>query len=117
MARAVRQCTVSATVPIIVFTDGDPEEVADLCEVDGVRLHRRAPAIGDLWTVAHAGLLFGSGFSTFGMWASFLGGMPTVYAPGKVQQHVQAGRAGAVEIELPAGGEIPEYALARLLSR
>lgn len=112
MALAVRRCTALAAVPIIVFTDGDANEVADLCRVDGVRLHERAPAIADLWTMSQAGLLFASGFSTFGMWASFLGGMATIYAPGKLQQRVQAGDAGAVEIELPAGSDIPESAIA-----
>jgi hypothetical protein len=114
MARAVRRQSALNAIPIVVFTDGDAHEVAELCSLSGVRLHERGPAIADLWTLAHAALLFGSGFSTFGMWASFLGGMPTIYAPGKLQQRVQAGLPGALEIELPAGEDIPESAIARL---
>jgi hypothetical protein len=114
MARAVRRVRALRSVRIVVFTDGGNEEVEALCNIDGTYLSQRLPSITELWTMAHAGLLFASGFSTFSMWASFLGGMPTVYAPGKIQQRVQAGRAGPVEIELPAGSEIPECALARL---
>jgi len=114
MARAVRRCKALERVPIIVFTDGDSHEVAELCSVNGVRLHRRTPAIADLWTMTHAALLFGSGFSTFGMWASFLGGMPTIYAPGKIQQYVQSGNPNALEIEMSDGDDLPEAVLASI---
>jgi len=108
MARAVRRCRALASVPILVFTDGTADEVADLCRIDGVRLNPRGHAITDLWILTQCRLLFASGFSTFGMWASFLGGMPTVYAPGKLQQHVQADRTDSLELELPADADIPD---------
>jgi hypothetical protein len=91
----------------VVFTDGSSDEVSALCAVDGARLHHRQAAITDLWTLAHAGLLFASGFSTFSMWASFLGGMPTLYAPGKIQQRVQLGSRNAIELELGEGSPLP----------
>lgn len=109
MARALRRMEAFHRVPIVVFTDGGWEEVEELCALEGVRLHQRQPAIADLWTLSHAGLLFASGFSTFGMWASFLGGMPTIYAPGKLQQRVQRGRKDAFEIELAEGDDLPEH--------
>ena len=76
-------------VPIVVFTDGRPEEVRELTELKGVRYHDRKPAITDLLMLSNADLLLASGRSTFSMWASFLGEMPTIYAPGKMQQRVQ----------------------------
>jgi hypothetical protein len=107
MARAVRRCPELDSVPIVMFTDGSADEVAEVLNIDDIHLHRRGTAIADLWALAHARLLFATGFSTFSMWASFLGGMPTIYAPGKIQQYVQTGRPHAVEIELEEGADIP----------
>lgn len=107
MARALRQRSEFDAMPLVLFTDGSADEVSDVLRVDKVRLHSSGPAIADLWTLAHASLLFATGHSTFSMWASYLGGMPTVYAPGKIQQSVQAGRPGAIEIELAAHDALP----------
>ena len=112
MVRASRRVEALRGLPVVVFTDGSVEEIADLLALDGVRMNPRQPAITDLWTMSCAKLLFASGFSTFGMWASFLGGMPTIYAPGKLQQRVQAGRPQAIEIEVSEGAELPKIALA-----
>lgn len=113
MAQAVRGYESLRSVPIVVFTDGASEEVNALRGIDGIFFSQRQRPITDLWTMAHAGLLFASGFSTFSMWASFLGGMPTIYAPGKIQQRVQTGRAQAMEIELARGQNIPVGAFVR----
>lgn len=107
MARALRRTDAFRALPLVVFTDGSTEELAALLRLEGVRLHPRQPAISDLWTMSHASLLFASGYSTFGMWASYLGGMPTVYAPGKRQQRVQGARASAIEIELGEDDALP----------
>ena len=113
MVRAVRNEQALRRVPIVVFTDGGDDEVADLIRLGDVRLHPRQSAITDLWELAHASVLFASGFSTFSMWASYLGGMPTIYAPGKLQQRVQPGGLASVEIELPEHAPIPPEAIAR----
>jgi hypothetical protein len=114
MARAVRRERSLHSIPIVVFTDGSEDELADLLAIDGVRLHARQAAISDLWALTHAQLLFASGFSTFSMWASFLGSMPTIYAPGKIQQKVQTGRSDPVEIELDERADIPALVLAAI---
>jgi hypothetical protein len=107
MAGAVRLAPSLRGLPIVVFTDGSADELAPLLGIDGVRLAPRRPAIADLWQLTHARLLFASGYSTFSMWASYLGGMPTIYAPGKIQQRVQAGRPDPAEIELEEGADLP----------
>jgi hypothetical protein len=107
MAHAVRRCPELASAPIVVFTDGNADEVAEVLNVERVFLYPRGTAIADLWALTHAGLLFASGFSTFSMWASFLGGMPTIYAPGKIQQRVQSERPNPNEIELAGGSDLP----------
>jgi hypothetical protein len=111
MARAARREPALHAIPLVVFTDGSPDELGPLLEIDGVLLHSRQTAITDLWTLTHAQLLFASGFSTFSMWASFLGGMPTIYAPGKIQQRVQSGRPDSTEIELEEGADLPARAM------
>lgn len=113
MAHAVRRHKQLDAVPIIVFTDGSDEEVSEVLRVDGVRLYQSGAAIADLWALSGASLLFASGFSTFSMWASYLGGMPTIYAPGKIQQRVQEGLQ-ALEIELDADANPPAEAYCRL---
>jgi hypothetical protein len=107
MTRAVRQCRRLRNLPIVVFTDGSHDEVMGLCRLDNVQLRPRRHAMADLWAMSRATLLFASGYSTYGMWASFLGSMPTLYAPGKIQQRVQAGRAGSIELEVHEGDPIP----------
>ena len=110
MVHAMRRVDGARDRTVVVFSDGSPDELADLLALDGVRLHMRRSAITDLWLMSTATALFGSGFSTFGMWASYLGGMPTFYAPGKLQQRVQAGRSRAVELEIAPGDGLPGYA-------
>lgn len=115
MARAVRGCSEINGMPIVLFTDGSREEVAEILNIHNVHLHRRGTAISDLWTLAQARLLFASGFSTFSMWASFLGGMPTIYAPGKIQERVQLKRPRSLEIEVEEGADIPAHLVAPVI--
>ena len=107
MARALRRDASWRAAPIVVFTDGSADEVRELCAVEGVVLRPRAPAVTDLWAMAGATALFASGFSTFSMWASFLGRMPTFYAPGKLQQRLLGGDPGALEMELAPDAPLP----------
>jgi hypothetical protein len=117
MARALKKDRKLNSIPIVVFTDGSSEEVRELCAIGGVRLHERELAITDLWTMSRARLLFGSGFSTFSMWASFLGGMPTIYARNKIQQRVQEADKGAIEMELAETEAIPSRVACRVADR
>lgn len=111
MARLIRHTDATCTFPIVVFTDGDAEEVAELLALPGAERAPRRAAITDLWALSQASLLFGSGHSTFSMWASYLGGMPTFYAPGKLSQRVLDDGEDLVEQELGADGALPQRAL------
>lgn len=110
MAGALRR-TLRSDTPIVVFTDGSEDEMAPLRRFENVHLRKRQPAITDLWALSHARALVATGYSTFSMWASYLGGMPTFYAPGKIQQLVQTGRPSGLEIEIGTDGDIPVAAL------
>lgn len=111
MARRLRSNESLRSVPIVVLTDGSDEEVDEIMKVDGVVRHLKGAPITDMWVLSQASLLFASGFSTFSMWGSFLGRMPTIYAPGKLGQRLHVGSSGPVEIELAEGADIPEAAL------
>lgn len=117
MVRALQRVEALSALPILVFTDGDFDEVRPLLELRGVSRPPKQAAISDLWRMGQAALLFASGFSTFGMWASFLGGMPTIYAPGKIQQLLQRGRNPGLELELHEGAELPEEIVAAVVRR
>lgn len=114
MVNAVRRCPELSSTPIIIATDGSAEEVRPILQLENVHLHPRGTAIADIWLLAHADLLFASGYSTFSMWASYLGGMPTIYAPGRIQQKVQGGRPAPAEFELAGEEDIPPEVRGRL---
>jgi hypothetical protein len=114
MATAARRMAETQDRRIVVYSDGSATELAELSRLGGVQVRQGHPAIADLWSMSQASLLFASGHSTFSMWASYLGGMPTVYAPGKLQQTVQAGRVGAVEVEVAAGQALPRCVTSHL---
>ena len=105
----IRELKQYNDIPFLIFTDGSPSQVALLLEQKNVMLAPNGVAIVDLFRLSRASLLLASGYSTFSMWASFLGGMPTIYAPGKIQQPVQTGRnnESAIEIELAESESIP----------
>ena len=71
----------SRTLPAIVTSDGAPEELRALLEIDNVRLVRTGAAIGDLLLLSRASVLLASG-SSFSAWASYLGQMPNFVTPG-----------------------------------
>jgi hypothetical protein len=66
-----------------VFSDGTDEELASLLEMDGVTRASFGSSIADILGLSQARILITSG-STFSMWASFLGQMPTVWYPGRL---------------------------------
>lgn len=63
--------------PILVVSDGHPDELRDLLSM-GAELHNTRSDIGDLLALASASILVGSN-STFSRWAAFLGNMPSVW--------------------------------------
>ena len=94
-------------LPVCVLSDGREPELAALLRVPNCHLVTRGTAIGDLLFLAKAKLLFGTGHSTFSMWASHLGAMPTVYAAGKLDQRVFAPEDGVSEGEWAPGQPLP----------
>lgn len=94
-------------LPIFVVSDGYEHELTELLAVPNCRLVTLGNAIGDILLLSKAKLLFATAHSTFGLWGSYLGRIPTVYYPGKQDQNVFPPHAGIFEGEWRAGQALP----------
>ena len=68
------------SVPILVFSDADAEELSYLKVFNDVRIMPSAPALQDLLSLAKSEILVATNRSTFSGWAAYLGGMPSLWA-------------------------------------
>jgi hypothetical protein len=73
---------IGPTLPVVIFSDGSPEELKELTDLPHVTLMQGNNAIVDLLLLSQARVLIGSGGSSFTAWASFMGRMPTITMPG-----------------------------------
>ncbi len=68
-------------LPVVLFSDGSPEELVPLTRLGGVAVARYAPAIVHLLAISNASCIITSA-SSFSMWAAFLSRAPAVWFPG-----------------------------------
>jgi hypothetical protein len=106
--QAIRADARWRDLPVKVVSDGSEPEMRRIVKQPGVQWVTTERAIGDIWLMSRASLLVASGYSSFSMWASFLGQMPTLYAPGKMQQKLFAADCPAFEGEWREGQALPE---------
>ncbi len=92
-------------VPAAVFSDGTTEELAALLALPAVRRVDYGSGLGDMLGLSRAKLLIASG-STFSMWGSYLGQVPSIWHPQKLLQHVLLEHPER-EIEWAPGDSIP----------
>ncbi len=110
---ALRQA-VGFDVPADVFSDGTDDELRPLLGCNAVRRADYGSGLGDMIGLASSQALIASG-STFSMWGTFLGQVPTVWYPGK--------RLQPLLIETPdhevewALGDVPPHWAKRVLTR
>lgn len=69
-------------VPAKVFSDGTEKELARLLAIESVQRVEGPNAITDLLHLAKSRFLIGTGSSTFGAWAAYLGQMPALTRTG-----------------------------------
>jgi hypothetical protein len=106
--RAVR-ADVGSCWPAVLFSDGADAELAPILSEPAIERARGSTAITDLIDMAGARALVASG-STFSMWASFLGQIPTVWYPGQRRQFVLGSAdARGLEPEWDVGGLPKEF--------
>jgi hypothetical protein len=82
--------TVEANIPVTVFSDGYPEELAQIIALPNVSLSPETSALSDLLTMSRSKLLIGSAHSSFSAWASYLGQCPTLWSSERAHlyQHI-----------------------------
>jgi hypothetical protein len=101
--KALRAESKWKDAPIKIVSDGSRDELRDILRLPGCELVTTGKAVGDILLMAKASLLLATGYSTFSMWASFLGEMPTLYAPGKMQQKLFRSESKSFEGEWNPG--------------
>lgn len=96
-------------IPCFVFTNGSLEEVAPVLRLGNIEILSFGSSIADLLAMSQSKLLVSSA-STFAMWASFLGRMPTIYFPGQIKQRLYYDNP-EFEIEWEQGLPLPAKVL------
>lgn len=101
-----------STLEAWVFSDGTEQELAPLLSMPAVRRMEYGSAIADMLALSRGRLLVASG-STFSMWASWLGQVPTMWYPGKHLQRLHVDSRDT-EIEWAEGDVLPAGFLQRI---
>ena len=109
-------------VPVWLFSDGSDEELEALTSFPNVERVSFGSSIADMLALARCRFLIASG-STFSMWGTYLGQVPTLWHPGKMLQALvvdsvedrDLGSAGdALEFEWSSGDPLPNWIPAAL---
>ena len=72
-------------LPIYIFSDAEDCELKEILAYDNCNRAYFGSAISDMLALSACKVLISSA-STFSMWASFLGQMPTIWFPGQMRQ-------------------------------
>ncbi len=76
-----------SNIPIYIYSDADDIELEEILEIDNCNRAYFGSAISDMIALSRCRILVSSA-STFSMWASFLGQIPTIWFPGQMRQKV-----------------------------
>jgi len=74
-----------SNLPIYIFSDSKSSELKEILAYDNCSRVYFGSAISDMLALSTCKVLISSS-STFSMWASFLGQMPTIWFPGQMRQ-------------------------------
>jgi hypothetical protein len=87
---------------VALFSDGTDEELAPLLSIEGVTRVTFGSSIADIIGLSCARIFIASG-STFSMWASYLGQMPTIWFPRRLHHPIlkDSRREIMTPLELP----------------
>jgi hypothetical protein len=66
--------------PVYIFSDGKASQLSEILCKENIFRIETGNSISDMISLSSGAILIGSG-STFSMWASFLGGMPSIWYP------------------------------------
>jgi len=94
-------------IPAYVFSDGTESELEALLALPRVRRVEYGSGLADILGLSRSRLLIASG-STFSMWGSFLGQIPTIWHPGKLLQPLLIENPER-ELEWAPGHSLPDW--------
>ena len=83
--RLIEKIQKVSNLPIYIFSDAVDSELKDILVYDNCNRVYFGSAISDMLALSTCKVLISSA-STFSMWASFLGQMPTIWFPGQMRQ-------------------------------
>lgn len=81
----IEKIRLISDLPIYIFSDATDKELQAVLVINNCKRVYFGSAISDLIALSRCKALVSSA-STFSMWASFLGQMPTIWFPGQMQQ-------------------------------
>jgi hypothetical protein len=75
------------TAKAILFSDGTEDDIKEIIKLPDVDYQKGGKAITDLLMLAQSRCIIASG-STFSMWSSYLGQVPSIWHPGQRRQRI-----------------------------
>jgi hypothetical protein len=81
----IEKIRLKSNLPIYIFSDATNKELEEILAFDNCKRAYFGSAISDMIALSRCKLLVSSA-STFSMWASFLGQIPTIWFPGQMRQ-------------------------------
>ncbi len=93
-------------MPVVVYSDGSDDQLREVLGLPQVRRASGKNAITDMLGLGQAKIIVASG-STFSMWGSYLGQVPTIWFPGQHRHTVLSSANAASECELDFGQRLP----------
>jgi len=81
----INKIRLKSNLPIYIFSDATDKELEEILAFDNCKRAYFGSAISDMIALSRCKILVSSA-STFSMWASFLGQMPTIWFPGQMRQ-------------------------------
>lgn len=99
--RAIRsvRAALGEGARVRVFTDAREGQIESVFREPGVERAQDNPSIVDILLLSRGKVLIATGGSSFSAWASFLGGMPTIWYPGSGLALIE----GRSELSIEAG--------------
>lgn len=74
-------------LPVHVFSDGSDQELSEILSLKNLKRVHYGSAISDMIALSRSKVLISSA-STFSMWASFIGQLPTIWFPNQHRQEI-----------------------------
>jgi len=81
----IEKIRLTSNLPICIFSDASDKELQPILSMKDCKRVYFGSAISDMIALSRCKVLVSSA-STFSMWASFLGQMPTIWFPGQLRQ-------------------------------